>query len=105
MYMPRVRGYTLTVGTWSVRDRGVRAGYGTRVGREGLYRVPTDAARGEAADSEAGPVSPCKGAGVGGQQARASGSQNPPSGPGRYGSLVLGPSSGKCRLWANRGEI
>ena len=52
----------------------VQGGYGTRDGYSGwagggLYRVPTDAVRGEAADSEAGPGSPTE-AGVGGQQAR-----------------------------------
>ena len=51
---------------YSGTGTGVQAGYGTRVGRGRGIPGTQLAARGEVSDSEAGPVRPCIGPGVGG---------------------------------------
>ena len=56
----------------------------------GLYRVPSHAARGDTCDSEAGPGSPSRGAGVGGHRGRANG------GPVRLPDHPAGPVGPPC---------
>ena len=74
-------GVRVREGPWA----GVLAGYGTRVGSGGLYRVLPSHLASAGTDSEAGPGSPT-GAGVGGQYRNAPSvryAPYPPSGPGR----------------------
>ena len=86
---------------------GVLAGYGTRWVLGRAIPGTTQLLEGEVSSSEAGPVRPCKGlewvgTELGRPAPRTTHSRHPvPSGAR---SAVLGTSSGKCRLLANKGE-
>ena len=78
-----VYGRVYTGGVWA-------GGYGG-----GLYRGTTQPSRKEVLNQRSGPVGSCREPEWWVQGRVRPSSRNPPSGPGRYGSLVPGPLLGQ----------